>query len=176
MRTIWTAEKKQAALDCLASWHGVPHMDRRAVPGVGVDCLHLLHEVYKAADLLPAKAIGFYDVARGIYERSTILANAFEAALHCDRFDPEETDPEFGDAIVFRTGAGMSAHVAIYVKRPGSWGGGEIWHSMARHGVLCAEWNLYRGHADTIIRLTAPGFKADPRRVIASTTEETNVG
>lgn len=153
---LWTPERKQLALAELARWHGVKHVNRVAVPGVGIDCIHLVFVVYVAAGLLPRRRLGTYNTEHGLFQHSDRLRDGLLATLHAVKVAP--TTPEWGDIAIFKTGR-TSAHCGFLTR-------GQVWHALAHRCVTVSEWHNWEHRADCLIRLTQPGFKANPAQTM----------
>jgi cell wall-associated NlpC family hydrolase len=153
---IWTPERQKAALEECARWHGVRHVNRIAVPGVGIDCIQLVWRIYSAASVVPEGSVAPYSVSEGMVSPSRKLRDVLNDLLHCEEHDPGS--PEFGDVVLFKTG-GVSAHCGFLA-------GEVVWHALARRCVTPSPWLLWRHKADTLLRVTKTGFRGEPRSII----------
>ena len=151
--TVWTPSARQKAISELASWEGVKHVNRIAVPGVGIDCIHLVFRAYIAAGLLPERRLGRYDTEAGLFCESNTMEQVLLDCLH--GLSKEPHDPVFGDVVIFQTGD-RSAHCGFYEND-------HIWHSLARQCVLRSPWGLWRRKAKRLITIYQTGFRKDPQ-------------
>ncbi len=150
--TLWTPERRELALACLRSWHGVPHRDRIAVPGVGIDCIQLVIQVHIAAGLIPPTVVSGYDVQAGMFKQTDRLKNAIKSCADVVEADPDQ--PQFGDVVIFKTGT-RSGHVGFYTSN-------ELWHALAGRCVTVSRYSLWRREVDSLLRLQAAGYTGDP--------------
>jgi len=150
--SLWTPSARQKAILELRSWEGVRHVNRIAVPGVGIDCIHLVFRAYIAAGILPVRSLGRYDVNAGLFTRSDMMERVLLGSLHSKSLNPEA--PEFGDIVVFQTGD-RSAHCGFYEDV-------HVWHSLSRQCVIRSPWRTWRRRAEKIVRVYRPGFRVEP--------------
>ncbi len=138
-----------ARAEC-ARWAGTPHRNRIAVVGQGVDCLRFVFEVLIAAGVLPRFTLPRYDERLGILREKNVM----EALIltHCHA--TVETEPAFGDVVIFKCGA-QSNHAGIIID-------GECWHVPGRSRVGTEEWANVRKVTQSLLRLTATGFRESP--------------
>lgn len=150
---IWTSERQQLAIESLHTWKGTKYGHRIAVPGVGIDCVHLVGEVLIAAGIVERRTFGGYSVDEGVVTTSTKLREAFMATLHLELVDPDA--PEFGDIIDFDNGTGVTAHCAIYEN-------GNVWHSLSGRGVTKSDYAVRRRRVAALMRITQEGYRMNP--------------
>ena len=156
MSEVWTEARKQAARDELAKWRGLHHCDRIAVPGVGIDCIHLVYRALIAAEIVPERPLGSYDVRAGLGVPSNKLKEILGRCLNSETL-PAMTPPEFGDIANFKTGK-TSAHVGFHAD-------GYMWHSCSGRGVIVGRWELWRHRIESIVRLKGEGFLVGPENI-----------
>lgn len=147
---------REKALASCQKWLGTPHVNRVAVPGVGIDCVHLVHEIMKDCDLLPEADLGRYTLMDGMYNPSDYLKRVFLTACIAEELTIDR--PEFGDIVIFKTGK-VSAHCGFYTP-------GFVWHSLSNRAVIKSAWSNWKHEAECLIRLTYPGFKIPPKKAI----------
>lgn len=152
--TIWTPQRRTLAAAEEAAWRGVPHVDRIAVEGVGIDCVQFVVKVLSKAGVVPWVDITGYSVKAGMFQPDDQLVRTIETCLHCERIDPMTA--EFGAVAVFKTGH-ASAHCGVL----DDW---SIWHTLAGKCVTRSDWSLWRHKCEALFRVTAVGFKADPNQ------------
>lgn len=149
---IWTEEKQAALLASMLKWHGTPHGNRVAIPGVCIDCIHLLAEGFAAAGQIDRREFGGYDVAAGVHEPSERLERAIEAALQVEQVSPNEHLT--GDIWVMQTGE-SSGHCGVVH-------GNDLWHSLAGRCVTKSRVGIWRNRVAKAYRLTATGYRQHP--------------
>jgi NlpC/P60 family putative phage cell wall peptidase len=120
-----TARQAAAIVAEAETWLGTPFRHAAALKGIGVDCIHLVHAVYRA--------VGLTDVALPSYPPDWHLhqggGNRLMEGLvpHCV---PASEPFELGDILVYNYGRAPS-HCAIYV------GEGRVIHAPPRGRVRC---------------------------------------
>jgi hypothetical protein len=159
--TVWrgyqfTPERRILAMASCEKWLGTPHVNRIAVEGVGIDCIHLIHEIMKDSGLLPEADLGRYDLMAGTYEPSDYLKEVFMTACCADEYPIDA--PKFGDIVIFKTGK-VSAHCGFYTP-------GEVWHSLSGRAVIRSSWSHWKHEAQCLVRLMYPGFKHQPKKAL----------
>jgi cell wall-associated NlpC family hydrolase len=154
---IFTAERKEQARAAFNRWHGTPHHDRIAIIGKGCDCVNLIRVIYHESDIVDGRSLGGYSTTLGTWKESDQLKGAFQSVLHTTEHTTEE--PKFGDMIVFKNGGGLSAHCGLYAE-------GLVWHSLARRCVTASPWKHWKHKAESLLRLTRTGYKADPKSLL----------
>jgi cell wall-associated NlpC family hydrolase len=108
-----TPERQQALLRIARSWIGTPFHPHGRIRGVGVDCVHLLAEIYREAGHLPDYT--FPDYAMGSGEH--LKASQVQAWLDTSpRFAHVEGNPQAGDVACFRLGR-VAHHVGLVTDR-----------------------------------------------------------
>jgi len=155
---VWTEERKALALASAERWHGTPHMDFLAIPGKGVDCIHLLTEILFDANIAERKELGRYNPSDGLWTVSRKLVFAVQTAFHVEQSEPDWN--EFGQIWVFRTG-GRSGHVGIVLN-------GDLWHALAKRFVTKSDAKQWRREVDVAFRLVNTGWKTQPPAVTKS--------
>lgn len=152
---IWTPERRKAALAAAERWHGTPHHDRMAEPGVGIDCMNLVVEILRGAGVLPQFDLPYYDTREGLFQWSDRLKFAFLKCGHCAEADKRV--PEFGDVAVFKT-IRVSGHCAFVT-------GPELIHAIGNRQVTRSRYTAWQQRIDCLLRFTATGLKADPKTI-----------
>ena len=153
---LWIPSARQKAIEELRSWEGTRHVNRIAVRGVGIDCIHLVFRAYIAGESLPNREFGRYDVNAGLFTRSDMMEKVLLGALHASSRTP--VDPEFGDVVLFQTGD-RSAHCGFYED-------GHVWHALARQCVMRSPWRTWSRRAEKLVRVYQPGFRTEPQRSV----------
>jgi cell wall-associated NlpC family hydrolase len=151
--TVWTQGREALARLSLAKWHGTPHHNRIAVPGVGVDCIKFVYEVCYDSGVWPRVEFSGYDLQAGLGGPSTKLQETFLKAVFGEWV---ERDFQFGDVLIFTTGE-RSAHCGFHA------GDGKLWHSLAGRRVTVSDECLWRHDLAGAVRLTGVGFKVNPQ-------------
>lgn len=152
---LWTDEKKDLVRQNCEYWEGTPHRNRVAVHGVGIDCLRFHFSNWVASTNIPAFKFPYYKTMDGMFNESNLMRDIMLQAFHVEQIDKYE--PQFGDAVVFRTGS-ESAHIGTFVDD-------RLWHSLAGQRVQWCFYNNWLKKIDCLIRLTQPGAKIDPKEV-----------
>ena len=150
---IWTEERKEQARRCLSKWHGTPHFNRIAVPGVGIDCIQLVCEVLYDPGVLPRVKFSCYSTADGMWEESHRLRDVMLRCLHSEVVDKEAM--EFGDVIITKTGK-RSAHCGFYTAD------GHIWHALGSRFVTRSDLKIWKREIVYALRVVKEGFKVSP--------------
>lgn len=106
------------------TWLGTPYHHHGAVKGVGVDCAHLLSEVFTACGLLPKLDLGNYPREWHLHHGDELFLGWLE------RLGARPVDvPQPGDLAVYRFGR-CFAHGAIVVELDA------VVHSYLDRGVI----------------------------------------
>lgn len=153
MIEVWTEERKALARAECQRWAGTPHVNRVAVPGVGIDCIRLLIEILIGAGLYERRQLPFYDERLGALRTRNIIEDLFTSHLHANSLPPTAS-PAFGDLVVCQCGR-QTNHVGMIID-------GAFWHVPGRGRVGPESWEAWKGRVQSLVRITAPGFKADP--------------
>lgn len=125
------------------SWLGTPHIHKRAIKGLGVDCINLVVALYKHLGYLPQEfTLPNYKVSLGAHNPS----NAMSEQLLASGLVEEVKDIQNGDILVFKTGGGYSAHIGIVIDN-------YLYHSFINHGVIKSPLNHWTKRVDKIFRL-----------------------
>lgn len=130
------------------------------MPGMGIDCINLIHEILVFADILPRKSFHGYDAGLGRDEITDKLKRVLKHVL----FVEEVSAPAFGDIIIFKTGT-RAGHCAFFddychPKSP------KIWHAMAGKRVMASDFAEWKTEVDCILRLVQKGWKHDPETAV----------
>jgi hypothetical protein len=155
MSTIWTPECRALALACCKKWHGVNHRNRACVPGVAIDCIHLIREILIESEIIARFPLRYYNAQLGAFDKTDHVQRQMLATLFAFEVSPDA--PEFGDIAVFKTGK-FSGHAAFYTIDDG----GQLWHSLDKVGVTVSDYALYKMQIETLIRISAPGIRSLP--------------
>ena len=151
---IWTPERQKLALESCDKWHGTPHRNRIAIPGVGVDCIKFVHEILYDSGVVPRVEYQGYDLEAGMWGPSDKLQHCI---LQCVNGEVVQEPYEFGDILLFKTGR-RSAHCGFYVPD-------YIWHSLAHRQVTKSDFPLWRKEIECGIRITSEGLKTSPANI-----------
>ena len=149
---IWTDERKTTAQAVLDVWQGTPHINRVAIPGIGIDCIRLVMEVLTNAGIVERRELGAYDVQAGTHSVSRKLAAEINRCLFVESVSV--ASPEFGDLAVFKTGT-RSGHIGFVTD-------GYVWHSLAGRCVTRSPFALWNREIEFLFRFTDTGWKAEP--------------
>lgn len=103
------------------AWLGTPYHAHARVPGVGVDCVHMLCAVYEAAGLVAPIEPGHYPVAWALHQSAELYLAALDAK--CRRTD----HPHAGDIALYRFGRTFS-HAGVLTES------GTLVHAFNRRG------------------------------------------
>jgi cell wall-associated NlpC family hydrolase len=146
MEFKWTAERVAAARARLEEFDGTPHVHRRAVPGVGVDCVHLVIEALRAAGAVDDDfRVPGYRRNAGVSKTRNEVEDEFLAAFDCEALPPGENLLD-GDIIIFAVRR-TTNHVGIVMS-------GHLWHCLWSGGTINEELAaLDRSRVQSIIRL-----------------------
>jgi cell wall-associated NlpC family hydrolase len=134
--------RASALTAALESWRGTPFVQGHAKRGVGVDCVHLVREVYRAAgvDVSPAERIPAYHLQAGRLDtHSALLAWFRHDADVRQALRPifADTPPIIGDLWAVRS-ARSAHHLGVVASRPVCGGRTEwvFWHAPLE-GTVC---------------------------------------
>ena len=150
---IWTPERIAAAQTEAHRWHGTPHRDRMALPGIGIDCINYVYEILIAAQILERAPLGYYNTRVGLHDGNDRLKRAFKECATV--LEQPASDPQFGDIVIFKTGA-FSGHCGIVLT------GGDIWHSLAGRTVTRSNFAEWIPKIDCLLRIEQEGLIGVP--------------
>lgn len=157
----WNDQQQEKALRELESWRGLRHIDRRAEPGRGIDCIHLVFQAWYAAGFMEPKRLPNYSIRWGFMSPENLMASALEILVHSARLP--NAVPQFGDAVIWKAGA-QSNHCGIVA--PSEAGGPlKVWHVMKGGQVHATPLDPVVCRCQELVRLTGYGWKTDPSTV-----------
>jgi cell wall-associated NlpC family hydrolase len=146
----WTAARIAAASERLQAYEQTPHRHRRAEPGIGVDCVHLVVEALKAASVIPAEfVVPGYQRNTGYMKSRNHAADLFAAAFYTKEVSADEI--EDGDVLFFAVNR-TTNHVGICM-------GGDVWHCTWTAGVLRDPPSQIAPMIETVLRFTRTGTR-----------------
>ena len=146
--TIWTPERQALAIAEAHSWIGTRWRHWQSVKGRGVDCVHFVVAVVRAAGLLPDTfTVPSYARNVGMWEKSDGIADAIRACPGVMVANVSLDAVEFGDVLVFQDGD-CSSHVAILLAD------GLLWHSLSGTGVVNGQFKFWRSRLKEAFRIT----------------------
>lgn len=110
-------ERKNLLAQSLRKWQGTPFRQHTAIPGVGVDCVRFVREVYRecGVDVGPAEDIPRYSLAWGIHQdQSQVLAWLLECPEARAKLGHVDVDDPWlaGDLIAVRRSQSVH-HIGI---------------------------------------------------------------
>ena len=150
----WTELNHARALARMEDYRGTRHVHRRAIPGKGVDCIHLVYEAFVAAGFVPDVKLPAYRRTDGFAREANYLERHFMFAFHASSI-AGDAQPTNGDIVIFQVKKSVN-HCGIFL-------GDAVWHSA--YGSGC--WPEPLGQIETtpqaFVRLHAPGYRNDPR-------------
>lgn len=158
--SIWDSTRCLLALDEIKRWHGTPHHDRMAEPGVGVDCLFLLRAILIASNVLPQFEMPYYDTTEGMHGASTRLRQTLLECCH-SRIADKHT-PQFGDVAVFKTGQSSGHGAFVFAEDGGKF---EMVHALGGRCVTVSDYQAWKMRVECLIRFDATGFKRQPETI-----------
>ena len=154
---VWTEARRTAARLACQAYAGTPHVNRLALPGEGVDCVHFVLAVLMAAGLVPAETrLPAYDERLGRLRERNVIEDILLAHLH----SAPAAFPAFGDIVVCKCGR-QTNHVGIVID-------GEFWHVPGKGRCGPEALENWRPRIQRFIRILAPGLKADPGELTAA--------
>ena len=154
----WTDEQKQRVSEEMQKWKGLPHLDRRAIKGTGIDCVHLLFEGLFASGLVERRKIPAYRPRWGLVSRCNLMAEALSRILHVERHAVTEP-PRFGDLIIWKSGK-QSNHCGILAHDDHR--NLVCWHVLKGGKVHAAPLKTTVPKAQEIVRVAREGWRIDP--------------
>jgi cell wall-associated NlpC family hydrolase len=151
---LWTPEAEAMALAECENFRNTPHMQRRAIPGRGVDCVQFVVAVVQAAGILPPFTWPQYRQDIGFRINRNQLGDLMREAFHAEAFAAEDWEPRTGDVGIFRCGR-TSNHCGIFVA-------GRFWHVTVTTPVHDCNVGVVRGSLQEVVRFTATGLRGEP--------------
>ncbi len=152
---IWTPERQAIARSLAKEFAGTPHHSRTCTIGVGVDCVHFVAAIIKAAGITPPFRLPAYDDRLGRLRERNIIEDILIEHLHCER----APEPAFGDIVVCRCGRETN-HVGIVID-------GDFWHVPGRGRCGPEALVNWDSRIQCFLRITKEGLKADPGELTA---------
>lgn len=130
-------------------------MHRRAIPGTGVDCIHLVVEALIAAGLVDRFVVPPYRRTEGFMAKKNRMEEMFLEIFFAEKLDPGTTPLLDGDVVVFTIDRSIN-HVGIFL-------GSEIWHASAIHDTIHEPpAALEPSRIQSVLRFTESGFRLEP--------------
>jgi len=151
---LWTPEREAAAIAWCQAFAGTPHMQRRANPGRGIDCIRFAVGAIQAAGILPDFHWPQYPQTIGLGQATNWMADAILRHTHSHSIAPADWIASTGDLGIFRVGR-QSNHIGVVVA-------GRFWHVTTGRPVHHCSPDTVRGHLQEIIRLDAAGLTSQP--------------
>ena len=71
----WTRKQIIETQAELEKWHGLPHIDRRALEGKGIDCIHLVFQALYASKLIEPRKLPAYRVRWGLVSPENMMVH-----------------------------------------------------------------------------------------------------
>ena len=152
----WTKKQIIETQGELKKWHGLPHIDRRALEGKGIDCIHLVFQALYASKLIEPRKLPAYRVRWGLVSPENMMAEGLIKVLFASRH--KATSPEYGDIVIWK--AGKQSNHCGFVGHDMD-GGLACWHVMKGGKVHPAAINPIVHKAQELIRLDRAGWKID---------------
>jgi cell wall-associated NlpC family hydrolase len=150
---VWTARRRVIASNTAEAFRGTKHVNRLALPGEGVDCIHFVMAVLEAAEIVPRFQLPFYDERLGSFRARNVMEDLFNMHFHVSIHQPINP-PEFGDVVICKCGR-QANHVGIVLD-------GWLWHVPANGYCIPEDWGHWQHRVQSLIRFNATGLKADP--------------
>lgn len=153
----WPPEAEAAAVAACENFRGTRHMQRRAIPGVGVDCVQFVVAVLQAAGMLPVFRWPQYRQDIGLRLNRNQLGDLMAEAFNAEILAVEDWEPRTGDVGIFRCGR-TSNHCGLVVA-------GSFWHVTTTAPVHATPVKAVLGTLQEVVRLTRPGLRSDPQKL-----------
>jgi cell wall-associated NlpC family hydrolase len=129
MTPVFQSAERQAALLVEArSWLGTPFVPRGNLKGVGVDCVHLPAEIYRALGVLPSYGFPDYNLDSGSHADRSLVTGWLDGRADFLPLAPVEACLA-GDLLAFRIGK-VVHHVGLLL------GQTRFIHCLRHRGVL----------------------------------------
>jgi cell wall-associated NlpC family hydrolase len=153
---VWTARRRVIANNTAEAFRGTKHVNRLALPGEGVDCIHFVMAVLEAAGVVPRFRLPFYDERLGSFRARNVMEDLFEMHFFVS-IHPAEAAPEFGDVVICKCGR-QSNHVGILLD-------GWLWHVPSNGYCIPEDWSHWHHRTQSLIRFATTGLKSDPHQL-----------
>lgn len=147
---VWTPERRRSARATCKKWAGIQHLNRRAVPGIGIDCVNFVLEVLFDAGVCERRPLPFYDERLGSLRDHNVIEDLFVEHFHA----APAMLPIFGDIVVCKCGR-QTNHVGIMID-------GMMWHVPGRGRVGPESWDAWSPRVQSLVRLEGTGYRNDP--------------
>lgn len=157
LRTAWTPEAEAAALTTCENFRNTPHMQRRAIPGRGVDCVQFVVAVLQGAGIVPPFTWPQYRQDIGFRIQRNQLGDLMAEVFHADAVPVEGWVPRTGDVGIFRCGR-TSNHCGIFVA-------GRFWHVTTTSPVHDCNVRVVVGSLQEVVRFTKAGLRGQPENL-----------
>jgi cell wall-associated NlpC family hydrolase len=146
----WTPERLAAAWSEYERWRGTPHRHRIAIPGQGIDCIHLTFKILQAAGILPFCKLPSYDEQWGVGNKNNIAQEVMEDIAHCRPTDQAAN----GNILIWKVGR-QSNHMGILLQE-------KAVHAQAGSFVDAVPFSEIAPRLQSMLRFTKAGFKHRP--------------
>jgi cell wall-associated NlpC family hydrolase len=107
-----SADRQRLLAQVARSWLGTPFHPHAAIRGVGVDCVHLLAEIYRETGLFAGYELPRYTMDGGDHADSSQVLSWLEAHPRFRRLDLATEALAAGDLVTFRLGR-VAHHVGL---------------------------------------------------------------
>ena len=125
---IQSESDQERLLAIIESWLGTPFHAHAGIKSVGVDCVHLVAEIYREAGLLEECRFPAYAIDAGQHRQDSMLLEWLDRSPNFQRV---EEGREVGDLFCFRFGR-SAHHLGICA------GGSKFIHALLRRSVRYA--------------------------------------
>ena len=122
-----TDERRSHLVEIARGWLGTPFHPHAALRGVGVDCVHLLAEIYREAGLLGPYELPDYTMDGGDYQSASQVLSWLRASPRFQEL-PAGAAAGIGDLVTFRLGR-VPHHVGLVI-------GPTFIHAIRDYGVI----------------------------------------
>ncbi len=107
-----SADRQRRLVEVARSWLGTPFHPHAAIRGVGVDCVHLLAEIYRETGLFAGYELPRYTMGGGDHADVSLVISWLEAHPRFRRIDLAFEALAAGDLVTFRLGR-VAHHVGL---------------------------------------------------------------
>ena len=107
-----SVEQRDNLVRIARSWLGTPFHPHAAIRGVGVDCVHLLAEIYRETGLFAGYELPRYTMGGGDHADVSLVVSWLEAHPRFRRLDLAADTLAAGDLVTFRLGR-VAHHVGL---------------------------------------------------------------
>lgn len=153
----WTEQQIADAQAELESWRGLPHMDRRAEPGKGIDCIHLAFQAVYGAGILEPRKLPPYRTRWGLVSPENLMAEGLTRIMHATRH--KRARAQYGDFVIWTAGK-TSNHCGIVAFD--QFGNLACWHVLKGGVVHTTPLKPVIQRAQELVRIDQPGWRLDP--------------